>query len=389
MMMKLIKSNLYSFLLAFHVVMAIIYLSHRVTDEKDIGNDVGKVKVHNNNLTTSSSEEEKNESTNYGCNAFSRTPLQLKHCSDSSSVSMKTLYGRLGNRIIETMNMIAYAEEMNCGVKMPENILEHWSTPTNTCYIPNIRKSKSSSCGPKRGKEWFYFYKIRPSKSKVTTPCGLQLLSTYFGVNRTHALGRSCPTSSHSVLHIRSGDIVKGRYDTQKGVYVPTHVHPGYTPYPTSYYLSVLKSIASKSKDKEGHPPKVYVLCETLNNPTCDYFLKTADLLSDVQLILRVGQSLIDDLHILLCASEVAVSVGTFHNILLVSQKLNVKHDYSKSVNNCSSSSSSNFHWIASRKERNRFAKVTDYWNNTGFQRHIIDGHYKMASCEDSNDNEA
>ena len=60
--MKLIKSNLYSFLLAFHVVMAIIYLSHRVTDEKDIGNDVGiKVKVHNNNLTTSSSEEEEND----------------------------------------------------------------------------------------------------------------------------------------------------------------------------------------------------------------------------------------------------------------------------------------------------------------------------------------
>jgi len=335
------------------------------------------------------------------CNIFK--PVANENCTHATSVSMTGHYGRLGNRIIAIINMIAYARKKSCNIIMPQNLLEDSpsfleTNPKKTCFTPttkNFTESINNSlCGSETAKYWFdrdpFFARSSWYERGNTVPCATRLLSTYFDINKTHALGRACPKSPYIVLHVRSGDIVKGHYDEDEGIYLPNKVSRFYAPYPTSFYVSVLKDIAMRNSGSRK-TPQVFVLCETLDNPTCDYLQKTADIFSDsgLNLILRVEQRLEDDLHIMLCAREVAMSYGSLKIVLAVSQRLKIRHEFLRNeeeiwqnshdkFNKCTSADK--FYWIANNEKRKNYRTVTRYWNNTGFQRYTIDRYYEIAS---------
>ena len=110
-----------------------------------------------------------------------------------------------------------------------------------------------------------------------------------------------------AVMHIRAGDTTDGAYDLRTGLFVQGGpVNPNYPPYPTAFYVRALKEVKDFS---------VIILCETLSNPSCDFFAKLESLVDNVRV--RVGGDVVEDVHLLLCASEVVTSIGSFKNLLV------------------------------------------------------------------------
>ena len=315
-----------------------------------------------------------------------------------AAVSMMDKYGRFGNILTATYKMINYAEETKCSISLLPDILPGWSPPhgsTSACFVPSDYGTiigNGSTCTKQSGHDWYYRI---TNLDSFSCACMYRLLRPYFAVNKTHALGRSCSAEPSAVLHVRSGDIVRGGY-TKNGAYQPGNVHGGMSPHPTSYYTAVVKDIVTRNQGTDGPLKHIYILCEDLGNPTCEYFQKTADLLQqEVNFTFRFNQKLVDDLHILLCASEVAVSRGTFQEVLQLSQKLRIKHDFKNEPTNCSATISGEtqekMYWIADPQQRNQFRSDNGYWNNTGYngywnntgwQRHDMNSYFRMVSCE-------
>lgn len=350
------------------------------------------------------------------CDAFSLHPGDdTGGCGDLPAVRMnKSENGRLGNMMTASAKMIYYAEEHNCRLELPRLVPQmdwwtkrevSWWTPREqetSCFVPNGtgRPIGGNDVCELRNKDWFYHGdESRPRQrwgttdldlsipknefydytNRYYTDCTRHTLSVHLGINETHVLGRACPSPKHSysVLHVRAGDIFSGHYDNDGG-YRPDKVNPLYVPHPTSYYLAVVKRLIAEN-DADG-PSQIIVLCEDFGNPTCEYFLKTAEVFHrEVNLTVRVNQPLLDDIHVLLCASQVAVSVGTFQVVLHLSQRLRTLHRFSSTPRDCRSSPGEAFYWIANVTERAHFSSL--WWSNTAYQRHLMDQHYEIESC--------
>ena len=89
-----------------------------------------------------------------------------------------------------------------------------------------------------------------------------------------------------------------------------------------NFRISVVQHIRARSKT----PMRIFVLCETLTNPACEFFSQLAAL--DQNIRVRTGSSLIEDIRLFLCASEVAASHGTFQLVLPLSKKISVRHTF-------------------------------------------------------------
>ena len=286
-------------------------------------------------------------------------------------------YGRLGNRISLTAKMISKAESLSCGVRIPTDMLsgfvpgEHsWVRVTNT-LIHNDSMTKNSTCGSLTGQTWF---RSRPKFYQISSTSHLQLLRKYFAINQTHVLGKTCPSTEHVAMHVRSGDIARGNW-SEEGTYEPGHItNSDYGLFPTAYYISVMIEVRAR----RGSEVPFIIFCETMGNPTCEYFKKLS--FTEQYVVLRVGQPLVDDVRLMLCSSEVAVSRGTFSRVFTLSPKPLIKHKYFNKPKD--SQCLSVFHWMSSSQQAAKYTNVTKTWKNTGFQRHEVNAAYELNHSE-------
>jgi len=197
----------------------------------------------------------------------------------------------------------------------------------------------------------------------------------YFNINQTHVLGKTCSSTEHVALHLRSGDVARGEW-SEGGTYKPGGVPNGYGLFPTAFYISVMREIRAR----RGSKVPFFVFCETMGNPTCEYFEKLIVL--DQNVVLRVGQPLINDLRLMLCASEVALSLGTFSRSFKLSPKPQIIHTFSNIPKHGEEGCSRVSHWMSSSQQAANFMNVTHVWKNTGFQRHEVDAAYDMNHTE-------
>ena len=223
------------------------------------------------------------------------------------------------------------------------------------------------------------------------------MLRRFLGINDTHVLGKRCHGPAYAVLHIRTGDITFGTFNKRSGEYRPSRsIHPKYWLYPTSYYTSVVKHIRARSKT----PMRIFVLCETLTNPTCDFFNQLADL--DPNIYVRNGSSLTDDIHLLLCASEVATSRGTFQLVSSFSKTISVRHtfvvrepgsilpppdefggfalDPVRIIDAQGSLPMTVSHYLSSYADQRFYLKAMSPWKNSVYQRHLVGSLWRIDS---------
>jgi len=198
----------------------------------------------------------------------------------------------------------------------------------------------------------------------------------YFNINQTHVLGKACSSTEHVALHVRAGDVTTGNWGEQ-GTYEPGGVSSEYGLFPTAFYISVISEI----RGRRGNSVTFYVFCESMGNPTCEHFEKLSMLDSNV--VMRVGQPLIDDLQLMLCASEAAESNGSFRGVFGLSPQPQVRHSFSlKPILQGDERCSKVLHWIASSDQAAIYRNITQVWKNTGFQRHEVNSAYEMNHTE-------
>ena len=324
----------------------------------------------------------------YCFRTFVHRNLSASVSSTYRSASMKEgkFYGRLGNRLTAVKNMISTAEAEGCNFVIPGEILSGWRTEKQYFMhtsIASFESNFSTQCLPMASSQWYYLSTPSPPK------CYNHLMRQYFDINKTHTLGHRCKSSAFVAFHVRSGDVAEGEFNKTSGDFVPsTHAHiEEYGLFPTSYYLSVISEVRSR----RGRGYQVIVFCEDLGNPTCIFFRKLAHLEANVEI--RIGQPLIDDLHLMLCAEEVATSRGTFSQVFELSVKRQRTHAYfdSSSQVPCSKASATQqneiwksdkvAHWILSPTESSAFRNATRRWKNTSYQRDAVDKYFITSHC--------
>ena len=299
------------------------------------------------------------------------------------SVGMDGFYGRLGNRLASAEKMIGVAEKYSCNVTLPM-LLDGWrGAPSRFLNMKSgdasLSNSTSSQCVIQHGKYW-WGQKNMPSK------CYVSMFRSHFMINLTHTFGRKCPTTPYGALHVRSGDVTRGHYDSVSETYVPNGVHHGYTPYPTSYYNSVVREV--RSRRGKDFPFKVF--CDDDGNPTCGFFDKLSSV--DENIEFRTGHSLVDDVHLMLCAEDIALSRGTFSRIFAFSAKKRTTHRFiERSESSCTMGNLSVasfqenprqvLYWMTSPEERKVFINLTSFWKNTGLQRDAVNKKHKVSFC--------
>ncbi len=302
---------------------------------------------------------------------------------DKSFVTMDPpLYGRLGNRLSASSHMIAWAEQECCDVHLPNNILDGWKPPALSFENTNCvdrNSALAARCGSIRSSEkWFRL-------KQTISPCVHHILKQYFAITATHALGRACPDEPFAALHIRSGDVAAGSYNASSGVFQPRKVNRKHWLYPTSFYAAVLKNLSMRA----------VVFCENLANPSCDFFQKLSDV--DPNIRVRVGEPLIEDLHLMLCATEVAASHGTFKGVFTLSEALQELHLFLNNLDNTpdkmncaqaikplssdSFKKASTYYWIKDTSQSVSYRQGVVPWKNSGFQRYVVNKRYDIDQC--------
>ncbi len=290
-------------------------------------------------------------------------------------------YGRLGNRLILLKKLTAAAETYCCGVSIPANVVDGWHPLLDDTTFANLNTTcrthldvNQSTCASKSksGEDWFY------SKAPQQAACFKPLMRRYLQINSTHAVGKKCPESPHAVLHVRSGDITAGSFNMTTETWVPKPVHPGYGPYPTSYYSAALHNMTKRAASST----MFYVMCENVGNPTCDYFQKAA-LNFPFPLQVRIGKPLLEDLHLLLCANEVVRSKGAFANILALSSKKQIVHDFIYDSSGCGRQGTLRYlYYISDLPQSSLYAESIKIWRNTGYQRSMVNKYYTIQTCD-------
>ena len=299
-------------------------------------------------------------------------------------IGQLSVKGRLGNRIRTLKNMIDLAEHGCCNIEVnPFPILKGWSPRTtvfknlnNSCSTACERSSCSWPCPHFNGQQWYYF-DGREMYGDRTDDCAYDILRHYFEINATHSFGKACPTSPHVAIHVRSGDTSTGHYSGITGSYISNKVHGSYFLAPTAYYLAALNNIHSRLPGM-----KVFVFCETMDNPTCGFFAKLRRAMPGIEL--RVGKPLDEDLFLLLCANEAVTSTGSFREIFMLSGRKPLMHAFSSSeLTFCETGEEENsfLYFLENEELRERFTRdVISGWRNTDYQRDIINQDYAVRS---------
>lgn len=283
-------------------------------------------------------------------------------------------YGRLGNRLSVALKMAVVASQCNCSLSIADDLVEQYVPPFVGFKNTQSDGTLGITCTTMTEDEWFH--SEEPNNRTVDDWCNaVNVLRLYLQSNRTHALGEKCPSDPFVVFHVRSGDIASGSYENSEQFYVPSEsIHNAYGPPPSAYYAKVLQ---------QNQQTKVFVLCETEDNPTCGFFQKVASF-SNVEL--RIKAPLLEDVRLLMCAQQVAVSVGTFRNILLLSEGQHIHQFSSEHVSQCSKAPheyAKTMYFMKDTEQQQLYNEgVLKNWKNNAYQRHLLNLHYEMEQTE-------
>ena len=302
----------------------------------------------------------------------------FKEIQDSAVSLNKPLYGRTGNRIISVEHMILYALAHSCDILLPEDIIGGFLP--GCIFFRNTRRtslSPKASCKPRSGRQW---YELKIQDSENSMKIAREVISEYLQTNYTHAYGRLCETKPQISFHIRSGDILRGRYN-EKGAFVPGSVHWKYAPVPTSFYAEVLNDHIEQSSVIPAlqRTSSITVVTQDIKSPTTEFFLKLQNV--GYNITFRIGSSLLGDLHVLTCSSNVAISYGSFWRAFALRNSTHL-HIFTKS---CRSKEHAypgvSFYTFFLRSIGREYIKGTKIWKNTAYQRYLVDKYYKITKC--------
>ena len=236
-------------------------------------------------------------------------------------IILKGWFGRLGNNIIQLSNIIDIALTYKHNIVFQVNhrffnikiIQNHFNQYKNNKTITDKFN-------------FYYKNKLKYSNEifKVNKEKRNKILKEAFLINDINKLNED-----DLIIHIRSGDIFS------------LNPHPNYVPPPLSYY--------TKQIDKYKYK-KIIIVCEDRVNPVINKLLEL------YENSIYKKNNLIDDIRILLGASNIIFSVGTFvPSLMLLSE--NIKYLYGNSFDN---------------KDLKYYYEVMKPWKNTKQQRDYI-----------------
>ena len=300
----------------------------------------------------------------------------LQKLDEHTAYSM-SFANRLGNRVQLQGNVIAYATDHCCDVMISRGMLGGFSSQkyVNRGIACLSEKKQKTKCPHETSRYW---YNLKYNLNEKSKGCIRRVLQHHFKINSTHALGRKCTSATYGALHIRSGDIVSGRYNETSGLYSPRTAHHAYWLFPSSYYLSVISSW----KKRKLKYSKIYVFCETTGNPTCNLLASLQQVMPEIEM--RVGGNLLDDLFLMLCADEIAFSHSSLQQFLSLSEKQHFKHIFVPQKVECKASSNDDIiqHSFKNLTINEQFMSAILPWKDSEYQRYLVNKDYDMEVCK-------
>ena len=209
------------------------------------------------------------------------------------NICIRNQTGRLGNFIIQIKNALHIATYNNYNVILPQH--EYF----NTSYII-INKNVDATAPHITDKDEFYlcqqFKALNPEIFRSNTEIVSRIMKDIFIFKNIESLG-----VNDLVIHIRSGDIFSAS------------PHPEYIMPPLSYYTNIIEN---------NTYDQIYLIAEDTLNPCIN---KLLELYPNIHFNI---QSLEKDIEVVLSATNIVISYGTFITELLTVSD-NIKNVYS------------------------------------------------------------
>ena len=211
------------------------------------------------------------------------------------NLHIRQFHNRLGNNIRQLLYSIHIALFYNCNIILP------YHKYFNKKYI--IINEKVNITDKKVLDRWDFFHKhrirgINQDLFKMNIEKSIEILRSCFSINNVS----SSINENDLVIHIRGGDIF-------------VNPHYKYVMPPLSYYIQIIES-----KKFE----KITIISQDRRNPCISALLK---IYPNIEFKLR---SLDEDINIILSATNLVESYGTFTSYLLLFSK-NIKNIYKPS----------------------------------------------------------
>ena len=192
--------------------------------------------------------------------------------------------GRLGNNIVELINMLSIGLYHNHNIRIPYHSFFNKTDIILNKISDNVIYNDKDN----------FFYTDRLKKDKTTADFDEKCFSENSNLIKEYICKLSTidwkvlePLESDSLLiHIRSGDICGTKW-----------IHPLYLPPPISYYINIIKTNKYK---------KIYMISEDMSNPIIS---KLLEIYPNIQFSLR---TLLEDIKLVLRAPNIIMSIGTF-----------------------------------------------------------------------------
>jgi hypothetical protein len=239
-------------------------------------------------------------------------------------IIIKNWYGRLGNNIIQICNAIHIALYYKEQIQLPPH------TFFNTNIIKEYFKNNNNKLKIENNISNLYHRHLLKDIPNEVFEINIEkvhnLLKKAFIIKQNEFKKID---ENDIIIHIRSGDVFSN------------NPHGGYTPPPLAYYTNILDNNKFN---------KIIIVCEDKINPVIDKLLKI------YPNSVYNKNSLKDDIKIILGATTIISSVGTFiPSLKLLSD--NIKKIYSTSLYS---------------EELKNYYLYNSPWKNTKFQRDLI-----------------
>jgi hypothetical protein len=261
------------------------------------------------------------------------------------NIYIEKWFCRLGNNIIQVINVILIALYYNYNIILPKN--KYFNT---TYIIINDKITMENEKIISSESENFFFRDrikdIDKKLFKLNNERTLEILKKSFNFNnfKLHDL-----KNNDIVIHIRSGDI-----------FSRPNPHPHYIMPPLSYYIDIIKFI---KYDNTIDDPVIYLISEDTLNPCVNELLKLYP-----QIIYK-KQSLDEDISLILSAHNIIASFGSFISALL---------HFSQNIKNLHKVSYDKYDWEIYKNlnfyitDLNEYHELMKPWKNTEEQKRIM-----------------
>ena len=252
------------------------------------------------------------------------------------NLCIKRWVGRLGNNMIQLLNVISIALYYNYNIIIPYH---KYFKETYIVINKNITLDDQVITN---NDQFFRKHKIKNIDSHLFDDTNIKNKAIIV-LKNNFILQEITPLNKNDiVIHIRSGDIFK------------THCNPNpnYPCPPLSYYINILNN---------NHFENIYLIAEDTRNPTIN---KLLELYPNIRFKI---QSLNHDIRLLLSSPNVIMSVGTFVPMLLTISN-NIKNVYKTSFETGPIGS----HIMIHNTNLKEYYKKMFPWKNTEEQRQLM-----------------